>query len=76
VDKTGRLVVVHEAPLTGGVGAEVVASLVERCFFALRSPPKRVAGFDVVYPAQLLEDQYMPSVDRVAAALHEVMADE
>jgi pyruvate dehydrogenase E1 component beta subunit len=76
LDKTGRLVVVHEAPRTGGVGAEVVASLVERCFFALRSPPRRVTGYDVVYPAQLLEDQYLPSVERVTAALRQVVEDD
>jgi pyruvate dehydrogenase E1 component beta subunit len=73
LDKTGRLVVVHEAPRTGGLGAEVVASLVERCFYALRSPPLRVTGFDVVYPAQLLEDVYLPDAARVAAALRRAM---
>jgi pyruvate dehydrogenase E1 component subunit beta len=75
VDETGRLVVVHEAPRTGGLGAEVVASLVERCFFALRSPPERVTGYDVVYPAQLLEDAYLPSVARVVAAVRRSMQD-
>jgi pyruvate dehydrogenase E1 component beta subunit len=75
VEKTGRLVVVHEAPRTGGPGAELVASLVEHCFFALRAPPLRVAGDDVVYPPQLLEDVYLPSVERVAAALRQVMQD-
>ena len=43
-NKTGRLVVAHEAPRTGGPGGELVANLVERCFYALRSPPRRVAG--------------------------------
>jgi pyruvate/2-oxoglutarate/acetoin dehydrogenase E1 component len=76
LDKTGRLVVVHEAPRTGGAGAEVVASLVEQCFYALRSPPLRVTGFDVVYPPQLLEDAYLPDVERVAAALRQSVADE
>lgn len=69
LEKTGRLVVVHEAPRTGGVGAEIVADLTERCFYALRSPPRRVTGYDVVYPAQLLEDEYLPTAGRVAAAL-------
>jgi pyruvate dehydrogenase E1 component beta subunit len=73
VEESGRLVVVHEAPRTAGLGAEVVASLVERCFYALRSPPERVTGYDVVYPAQLLEDAYLPSVERVAAALRRTM---
>jgi pyruvate dehydrogenase E1 component beta subunit len=75
LDKTGRLVVVHEAPRTGGPGGALVAELVERCFWALRSPPRRVAGEDIVYPPQLLEDEYLPSVDAVCAALREVMVD-
>jgi pyruvate dehydrogenase E1 component beta subunit len=73
VEKTGRLVVVHEAPRTGGVGAEIVADLTERCFYALRSPPRRVTGYDVVYPPQVLEDEYLPSPERVAAALRRTM---
>jgi pyruvate dehydrogenase E1 component beta subunit len=75
VEKTGKLVVAHEATLTGGPGAEVVAGLVERCFYALRSPPLRVAGEDVVYPPQLLEDDYLPNVGRIAAALRSAMED-
>ena len=75
VEKTGRLVVAHEAPRTGGPGGELVASLVERCFYALRSPPQRVAGADVVYPPQLLEDAYLPDADRIAEALRAVMED-
>jgi pyruvate dehydrogenase E1 component beta subunit len=75
VDKTGRLVATHEAPRTGGPGGELVASLVERCFYALRSPPQRVAGADVVYPPQLLEDVYLPDTARIAAALRAVMDD-
>jgi len=73
VDKTGRLVVAHEAPLTGGPGGELVAGLVERCFYALRSPPHRVAGADVVYPPQLLEDAYLPDAARIAAAIRAAM---
>jgi pyruvate dehydrogenase E1 component beta subunit len=73
VEKTGRLVVAHEAPRTGGPGGELVANLVERCFYALRSPPQRVAGLDVVYPPQLLEDAYLPDAARIAAALRASM---
>jgi pyruvate dehydrogenase E1 component beta subunit len=73
VEKTGRLVVAHEAPRTGGPGGELVASLVERCFYALRSPPQRVAGADVVYPPQLLEDAYLPDAARIAAAVRLAM---
>ena len=75
ITKTGRLVVAHEAPRSGGPGGELVASLVERCFYALRSPPQRVAGADVVYPPQLLEDEYLPDVGRIAAALRASMED-
>jgi pyruvate dehydrogenase E1 component beta subunit len=73
VDKTGRLVVAHEAPRSGGPGGELVAGLVERCFYALRSPPQRVAGADVVYPPQLLEDAYLPDASRIATALRLAM---
>jgi pyruvate dehydrogenase E1 component beta subunit len=75
LEKTGRLVVAHEAPQTGGPGGEVVAGLVERCFYALRSPPVRVAGADVVYPPQLLEDAYLPDAARIAAAIRASMDD-
>ncbi len=75
VEKTGRLVVVHEAPRTGGPGAELVANLVEHCFYALKSPPRRVAGDDVVYPPQLLEDEYLPSQGKISAALRVAMDD-
>ncbi len=75
LEKTGRLVVVHEAPLTGGLGGDVVADLVERCFWALRAPPRRVTGCDVVYPPQLLEDIYLPDAPRVAQAIRAVMED-
>ncbi|MBV9544639.1 MAG: alpha-ketoacid dehydrogenase subunit beta [Chloroflexi bacterium] len=73
VEKTGRLIVVHEAPRTGGPGGEFVANLVERCFYALKSPPRRIAGRDVVYPPQLLEDEYLPDVAAIAAAVRESM---
>ena len=75
IERTGRLVVAHEAPRTGGPGGELVASLVERCFYALRSPPRRVAGADVVYPPQLLEDEYLPDVGRIVAAVRASMED-
>jgi pyruvate dehydrogenase E1 component beta subunit len=75
IDKTGRLVVAHEAPRSGGPGGELVAGLVERCFYALRSPPQRVAGADVVYPPQLLEDDYLPDASRIATALRASMED-
>jgi pyruvate dehydrogenase E1 component beta subunit len=75
VNKTGRLVVAHEAPRTGGPGGEIVARMVERCFYALRSPPRRVSGADVVYPPQLLEDDYLPNAVGIAAAARETLDD-
>ena len=71
--KTGRAVIVHEAPRTAGFGAEVAALLAERGILDLRAPVRRVTGFDVPYPYWSLEDRYIPSVDRVVAALEEVL---
>jgi pyruvate dehydrogenase E1 component beta subunit len=65
---TGRVVIVEEAPLTGGFGAEVVATINEECFYDLEAPPIRVSGYDVPYPVGMLEDHYIPSVDRVVRA--------
>lgn len=73
VARTGRAVVVHEAPRTAGFGAEVAALLAERGIFDLRAPVRRVTGFDVPYPYWSLEDHYVPDVDRVSAAVREVM---
>jgi pyruvate/2-oxoglutarate/acetoin dehydrogenase E1 component len=73
VARTGRAVIVHEAPRTAGFGAEVAALLAERGILDLRAPVRRVTGFDVPYPYWSLEDHYIPSVDRVAAALEEVV---
>jgi 2-oxoisovalerate dehydrogenase E1 component beta subunit len=67
--KTGRVVVVHEAPLTAGFGAEVVARVVEDCFDHLEAPVLRVAGYDVPYPPATIEEHYLPSVDRILAAV-------
>ena len=67
VEKTGRCVVVHEAPLTSGFGAEVVATLQEEAFYSLDAPVRRVAAYDTPYPPGSLEDAYLPSVERVLA---------
>jgi pyruvate dehydrogenase E1 component beta subunit len=69
VAKTGRVVIVHEAPRTAGFGAELAALIAERAIFDLRGPVLRVTGFDVPYPYWTIEDTYMPSVERVAAAV-------
>ena len=63
------MVVVHEAPLTAGFGAEVVATIQEEAFWSLEAPIRRVAGYDVPAPAPMVEDWCRPDVARVAAAL-------
>lgn len=73
VRKTGRLVVTHEAQQHGGLGAEVAASITERCFDALHAPPVRVTGFDVPYPAAKLEEHFLPDLDRLLDAVDRVM---
>lgn len=69
VRRTGRCVVVHEAPATLGIGAEVAARLTEECFYSLESPVLRVTGFDTPYPAARLEEDYLPDLDRVLDAV-------
>jgi 2-oxoisovalerate dehydrogenase E1 component beta subunit len=70
VTKTGRAVVVHEAPMTAGFGAEVVARIVEDAFDYLEAPVLRVTGYDTPYPPATLESHYLPSVERILAAVH------
>jgi pyruvate dehydrogenase E1 component beta subunit len=68
-ERAGRVVVVHEAPLTAGFGAEVVATIQEQAFWSLQAPIRRVAGYDAPSPAPLVEDWCLPDVARVTAAL-------
>jgi pyruvate dehydrogenase E1 component beta subunit len=65
VRKTGRLVITHEASQSGGLGAEVAASITERCFYNLEAAPVRITGFDVPYPYSKLEMHHLPSLDRI-----------
>jgi pyruvate dehydrogenase E1 component beta subunit len=65
VRKTGRLVVVHEAPSNLGIGAEVAARVTEHCFYSLEAPVLRVTGFDTPYPTARVEEEYLPNLDRV-----------
>ncbi|HEU5362666.1 MAG TPA: alpha-ketoacid dehydrogenase subunit beta [Gaiellaceae bacterium] len=74
VGKTGRAVIVHEAPRTAGFGAELAALIAERAIFDLQGPVLRVTGYDVPYPYWTIEDEYMPSVERVAAAVRSFFA--
>jgi pyruvate dehydrogenase E1 component beta subunit len=73
VGKTRRAVVVHEAPLTAGLGAEVAQRITEPCFATLRAPVERVTGFDVPYPSGDLEDEYIPSIDRILFGIQRVL---
>jgi pyruvate/2-oxoglutarate/acetoin dehydrogenase E1 component len=68
VAKTGRVVIVQEAPRVAGFGAELAAVIAEKAILDLRGPVLRVTGFDVPYPYWQIEDVYMPSVERVVAA--------
>jgi 2-oxoisovalerate dehydrogenase E1 component beta subunit len=69
VAKTGRLVIAHEAPVFGGLGAEIAARISERCFYHLEAPVRRVGGFATPYPPSKLERYFLPDADRI---LHEV----
>ena len=73
VARTGRLVIVHEAPLTGGFGAEIAARVAGTGLMSLLAPIERVAGYDTVMPYPRTEAYYMPSIDRVMAAARRVM---
>jgi pyruvate/2-oxoglutarate/acetoin dehydrogenase E1 component len=74
VAKTGRVVIVHEAPRTAGFGAELAALIAEKAIFDLQAPVLRVTGYDVPYPYWTIEDSYMPSVDRVATAVRTLVS--
>jgi 2-oxoisovalerate dehydrogenase E1 component beta subunit len=73
VRETGRAVVVHEAPRTAGLGAEVTARIVEEAFDFLEAPVRRVTGYDVPYPPAAIEHHFLPSVQRIAAGVRAVV---
>ncbi|PRZ09611.1 pyruvate dehydrogenase E1 component beta subunit [Isoptericola sp. CG 20/1183] len=73
VRRTGRLVVVHEGPRQVGVGAEICATVTERCFEHLEAPPVRVTGHDVPYPPAKLEGHHVPDLDRVCFGIDQVL---
>ena len=74
VKKTGRCVVVHEAPKTAGLGAEISALIQEHCFLHLKAPVQRVAGFDTIMPYYKLELDYLPNAKKVGAAVAQTLA--
>ena len=69
VRRTGRCVIAHEAPVYGGLGAEIAARITERCFYELEAPVLRVGGFATPYPPSRLEDYYLPDLDRILDAV-------
>lgn len=73
VRKTGRCVVVHEAPRTLGFGAELSALIHERLLLNLKAPVARVTGYDIVFPLAKLENYYLPSPEKIAAAIESTM---
>lgn len=73
VKKTGRAVIVHEAPKTLGTGAEIVAIINEKAFLYLEAPPTRVTGFDTTFPLPRGEMHYIPSPERIAKTIEDVV---
>ena len=73
VEKTGRCVIIHEAPRSCGVGAEIAAQLAEYALDSLQAPIQRVSGYDTVMPYAQLEKYYMPSVERIVKAVKETI---
>ena len=73
VEKTGRAVVVHEAARTCGLGAEIVAQINEKALLSLEAPVARVTGFDTVFPLPQLEKYYLPTPERIIAAVQQVL---
>ncbi|GHJ40324.1 alpha-ketoacid dehydrogenase subunit beta [Streptomyces sp. TS71-3] len=74
VEKTRRLVVVHEAPVFLGAGAELAARITERCFYHLEAPVLRVGGYHAPYPPARLEEEYLPGLDRVLDSVDRALA--
>ena len=74
VKKTGRAVVVQEAPRTCGYGAELIASINEKALTSLQAPVQRVCGYDIPVPLPKLENYYIPDVTRINKAIESVMS--
>ncbi len=73
VEKTGRCVIIHEAPLTGGIGGEIAAHIAEHGLLFLTAPIKRITGYDTVMPYFKMEKHYMPSTQRILAGIQHVL---
>lgn len=74
VRRTGRLVVVHEAPVFLGLGAEIAARITEQCFYSLQAPVIRVGGYHTPYPPSKVEEDYLPDLDRVLDGVDRALA--
>ena len=73
VESTGRCIIVHEAALTGGFGAEIAARISDKALLSLTAPVKRIAGYDTIMPLPRLEEHYMPSTGQIVSAAHALM---
>lgn len=76
VEKTGRVIIVHEAVKSGGVGAEISALINEKSIYSLKAPILRVTGFDTPYPVASVENEWMPNADRINKAIEAVLVEE
>ncbi|HEX4442410.1 MAG TPA: alpha-ketoacid dehydrogenase subunit beta [Galbitalea sp.] len=76
VNKTGRVVITHEAAQFAGLGAEIAATITDRCFYSLEAPPQRVAGFNTPYPPAKLEEHFVPDLDRILDAVDRTVGRE
>ena len=74
VQRTGRLIVTHEAPTFGGIGGEIASRVAERAFLHLEAPVIRVGGFHMPYPVAAVEEHYLPDIDRLMDALDTVFS--
>lgn len=73
VKKTGRILVVHEAPKTLGVGAEIISIVNEKAFLYLEAPPTRLTGFDTTFPLPRGEHHYIPTPERIAKTIEDIL---
>jgi len=73
VKKTGKCVIVQEAPKTLGLASEIIARINEKAFYSLEAPVERVSGFDTIVPLRLHEDYYLPSVEKIISVIQRVM---
>ena len=74
VKKTGKAIIVHEAPRTCGFAADIIACINDKAFGSLKAPVKRVTGYDIVFPLAKLEKLYLPDAKKIDIALESVMA--